>query len=103
MELNKIQNARQENAYRIYSKINGLIKAGYTIIDDEKYKIFGVEWKHDDRLGHRFFVKSGNGVIRFFYGNPEYSEGLDISIKEFNEIFRGWKYVHPKNFKRLKV
>jgi hypothetical protein len=89
--------ARWNNAVRIANKINELIKEGNIIFNDDSEPCNGFIIRKDG-----IFQKvSANSSYIFFLKDKEFDNGYHTTIKEYNEQFKDWYYVNPKDYKSI--
>ena len=88
-----VYSARLNNAKKIYSKLKDYLDKGYMIWDDENEIVTCIEWTDTD------FIY--NECLALFVFDRELDNGYYTPISKFNERFKSWKIVNPKNIKRL--
>lgn len=98
--------ARTKNAIRIANKIQKIIKDEYKVFDGDKYTptlVEGIEIFHYDGYAAIFYAYTcpthGDSRMLLFNGDPKYSEGIHLTIKEFNSEFEDWKVYKPTGMK----
>lgn len=95
-----IYEARWQNALRIANKINSFIDEGYLVFNDDNEIITG-RFRITDKEIVLAPDKDSRCVYGYFMNNKDWDEGIYTPIKEYNEPFKKWKFVHPKDIKRL--
>lgn len=96
-----IYEARWNNALRIAIKINSYIDQGYLVFNDENEIITGKFRITDKEIVLIPDQTKQNCVYGYFLKDRDWDEGMYTTIKEYNEPFSKWTFVHPKNIKRL--
>lgn len=89
--------ARLRNAHRIGNKIKRYLKEGYLIFDNENYQIKSVKYKSRD--SHITILI--NDMFMYMISDPMMANGMEMTVKEYNDQFKNWNIVHPRHFQQL--
>ena len=97
-----IYKARLKNALKIAAKINRLLKKGFLILDDKGEKVnYPFVFDSVARSIHQKY--SDNVRFLIFVDNKDYDMGLYTPIEKYNEKYKKFTFVNPKDLKKLVV
>lgn len=96
-----IYDARWQNALKIANKINLYLEQGYLVFNDDNEIITGRFRITEDEITLLPEKDKNSCVYGYFLKDKEWDEGMHTTIKEYNEPFKKWRFVHPKDIKRL--
>lgn len=102
--------SRWNNAVKIANKLNDYFDKGYIIfMDDEndmvEVSIMKYKFRIDDEgiaLPIGTYLNT-DCSISYFIKDKEMDNGYYTTIKEYNDQFRHWKIVHPKDLKKIRI
>jgi len=93
---------RLKNAQKIYNKLKDYLDKGYIIWNDEDERVYGLYEKTDEGVWSFGYTSiDGRCVFGLYEDHPEDDHGRFTPIREFNEKFKKWTIINPKNIKRL--
>jgi hypothetical protein len=88
--------ARLKNARRIGHKLKHYLKAGYLIFDEQNSRVTSVHFK-----GFAGNVGLSVGHTVYMDADTNLANGMELTITEFNALFKDWTIVHPRHFVKL--
>lgn len=95
-----IYEARWNNAKKMGEKIKNYIKKGYLVFNDNGSKVGNIIIT-PEHVSYTLNFED-QSVQFILYLNDNYMDnGSQDTIKEWNNQFRDWTIVHPKNIEKL--
>lgn len=85
--MNRLEQARWNNAVKIVTKINDLIDQGYIIFDEEGCKVSKFVINEDDIY---------SGCLNYWsFGSWQ------LTVKDYKALFKDWYGFHPKHMVKI--
>jgi hypothetical protein len=105
MSLNKREQARLNNALKIARKVESLLAEGYIVFDEDGHRIKGqvVYEGFGNYPGWGIRIKDEKGSMTWvkFHAEPGTANGMELTIPQYNETFKKWTAVHPRQARRI--
>lgn len=89
-----VYEARLRNARKVGERLQRLVDEGHMVLDENGERIGAIEFRGFHGAGG---LTIGNVV--YMHDDREWDNGLELTVKEFNALFAGWRAVHPRHLR----
>lgn len=94
-KLNRAQQARWDNARRIGERLMDMMSKGFLIVDEDGAPVKGEVVFQGFSGWPGLSIREGGCSHVYFHTDPETANGMELTIKQFNNRFARWRAYPP--------